>query len=184
MKRIPMPIVEVLPIITKFDKPDWVFDKKILKTMGIRSWFSLKGYWNKLSPRKFKLARDYKLRISFLKSTLFVPKGFIFDGASIPFFLQPLMSPTGILFIAALFHDYAYKHNRLLVEIITKRSNNVYKKRVIPYMENAGKMKFDNLFRKIAIHTNGLNLQCNTAWLGLTIGGFKAWYKHRRNNDD
>ena len=44
-----------------------------------------------------------------------IPAGFKFDGASIPKFLHPFLSPqVGVLLIGGLVHDYAYKYATLL----------------------------------------------------------------------
>ena len=42
-----------------------------------------------------------------------IPKGFQFDGASIPKFLHTWLSPTGVLLMGGLVHDYAYKYATL-----------------------------------------------------------------------
>jgi len=39
-----------------------------------------------------------------------IPKGFETDGASVPRLLWPVFSPSGVLFEAAVLHDYLYKN--------------------------------------------------------------------------
>ena len=73
------------------------------------------GWWKKLwiwisATRKFKVREDYTYYIPWLDVTVLIPAGFIFDGASIPRMFWPLLSPTGILFIPGLLHDYGYKY--------------------------------------------------------------------------
>lgn len=42
----------------------------------------------------------------------FIPVGTRTDGASLPFFLRPFLSPFGDYFPAALLHDYLLKHEK------------------------------------------------------------------------
>ena len=55
-----------------------------------------------------------------LDGTIYVPKGFVTDGASIPFAMVlafisfNLLRPIGVLFEAAIVHDYGCDHGGLL----------------------------------------------------------------------
>ena len=102
-----------------------------------------------------------------------IPKGFIFDGASIPRPLWILLSPVGLLFIQGLLHDYGYKYNRL--ELANPTDDNIY------YGENYGKLFWDKVFLKEGIRVNDFALIGAMAWLALLAFGWIAWRKHRRN---
>jgi len=56
--------------------------------------------WNKRA--KWQLKKAYTSHNKKVK----VPKDFITDGASIPFYARMFFSPTGIYFGAAIVHDY------------------------------------------------------------------------------
>lgn len=45
---------------------------------------------------------------------MMVPKGYIFDGASVPRPLYVLFNPTGRLFYASLAHDFAVKEQKIV----------------------------------------------------------------------
>jgi len=46
---------------------------------------------------------------------IFIPKKFIFNGASIPRAFSPLYLPNGILYLGAFIHDFCYEFGGLLV---------------------------------------------------------------------
>ena len=71
------------------------------------------------------------------KIELIVPKGFIFDGASIPRLFWAFLNPTGLLLIQGLLHDYAYKYNQLWQEVDGQ---------AIPYKNGADRDFWDVLF--------------------------------------
>ena len=85
-----MPILQPIPIPTK----NRCFFARILVWL--------------VESRKWKLVKKYRYKMRD-GTVLVIPKGFEFDGASIPRPLWPLLSPTGLFLIPSLFHDYAYK---------------------------------------------------------------------------
>ena len=151
-----MPILEPLPIRTKSVKNPFY---------RIYQWI--------FSIRQWRLTEDwhYTLRDG---TTIFIPAGFTFDGASIPRPLWMLLSPTGLLFIPGLIHDYGYKYNTL--KSLDKQGN------VIDYQRGAGKAYWDKLFRQIGIDVNGVVSIDVLAWLALALGGWFTWWMHRKND--
>ncbi|HHM06018.1 MAG TPA: DUF1353 domain-containing protein [Gammaproteobacteria bacterium] len=90
-----MPELQPLPIPTKH-LPGSV--RKILAGLfGVRQWRVLEN-------------REYKINAG---TAVVMPKGFVCDGASIPRPLWALLSPTGLLLIPGLLHDYGYKYDML-----------------------------------------------------------------------
>ena len=76
-----------------------------------------KGFWKGillwlLGVRHWEIAKDFEYVLNGNKYV--IPAGFKFDGASIPKFLHPFLSPVGVLLIGGLVHDYAYKYATLL----------------------------------------------------------------------
>ena len=126
-----------------------------------------KRTWKYLTTsNRFRLTKDWKITIPD-KTQVMVPKGFEFDGASIPWFLRFFATSFGPLLRGALVHDYGYRHNFLL-----------------DWDENAikiekGQKYFDDLFRDIAAVTSHLKGLACFAWAGVRSFGHIAWDKHR-----
>ena len=76
-----------------------------------------KGFWGAIwmwlmGTRHWEVADDWAFKIG--GEGYIIPQGFQFDGASIPKFLHTWLSPTGVLLMGGLVHDYAYKYETLL----------------------------------------------------------------------
>jgi hypothetical protein len=131
-----------------------------------------KGFWGAilmwlLGVRKWRITQNFNYKIR--GQEYVIPRGFEFDGASVPKFLA-FLSPVGVLLIGGLVHDYAYKYAAL------KPANNKDSLLLLD-KENA-----DKIFRDINIEVNGFHFLNYLAYYGLRVGGFFAWYKHRKNN--
>lgn len=132
-----------------------------------------KGFWGAIwmwlmGTRHWEVADDWAFRIG--GEGYIIPQGFQFDGASIPKFLHTWLSPTGVLLMGGLVHDYAYKYETLL------RSGQKETMGVID------QKKADEIFRDINIEQNGFHFLNNLAYWALRIGGFMAWNGHRKRN--
>ena len=132
-----------------------------------------KGFWGAIwmwltGVRTWKVAEDWTFKID--GSWYVVPAGFVFDGASIPKFLHTWLSPTGVLLMGGLVHDYAYKYATLLKMNKKKTMGTITQK------------KADEIFRDINIEQNGFHLLNKLAYWALRIGGFIAWNGHRKVN--
>src|SRR6056300_1580895 len=76
-----------------------------------------KGFWKAIfmwlfGVRKWIIAKDFHYSLG--GQDFVIPKGFEFDGASVPKFLAMFLSPTGVLLMGGLIHDYGYKYGTLL----------------------------------------------------------------------
>tara|TARA_R100001480_G_scaffold103089_1_gene106193 strand:- start:459 stop:1037 length:579 start_codon:yes stop_codon:yes gene_type:complete len=142
------PVLKPLPIKTK---GKGFFKMLTMWLFGVRHWEIVKDF-------------EYELR----GETYVIPKGFQFDGASIPKFLHTFLSPVGVLLIGGLVHDYAYKYETLL------------KKNKKDTMGIINQKKADEIFRDVNIEINGFYLMNMLAFWSLRIGGFAAWKKHRK----
>ena len=134
-----------------------------------------KGFWGAIwmwitGTRHWELAKDWKYSIN--GQDFVIPKGFKFDGASIPKFLHTWLSPTGVLLMGGLVHDYAYKYATL------KRVAGSDSKT----MGTINQKKADQIFRDINIEQNGFHFLNYLAYWALRIGGFVAWNGHRKVN--
>ena len=132
-----------------------------------------KGFWGAiwlwiLTVRTWTITKDfhYKLRgVEYVR-----PKGFTFDGASVPKFLASFLSPVGVLLIGGLVHDYAYKYAAL-------KPKNSKDALLIVNQHEA-----DKIFRDINIEVNGFHFLNYLAYWALRLGGFVAWNGHRKRN--
>ena len=119
-----------------------------------------------LGVRHWEIAKDFHYELNGEKFV--IPKGFKFDGASIPKFLHTFLSPVGVLLIGGLVHDYAYKYQTLLKHGKKETMGIITQK------------KADEIFRDINIEINGFFLMNYLAYYSLRLGGFVAWNKHRK----
>jgi len=131
-----------------------------------------KGFWGAIllwsfGSRHWEIAKDFHYSIN--GKDFIIPKGFKFDGASVPKFLGQFLSPVGVLLIGGLVHDYGYKYETLLLK--TKKTIGIKDQKWM-----------DETFRDINIEVNGFYLLNYLAYWALRIGGFVAWNKHRKVN--
>ena len=131
-----------------------------------------KGFWSAIwmwltGSRHWVIAENFEFTIK--GDTYVIPKGFQFDGASIPKFLHTWLSPTGVLLMGGLIHDYAYKYATL-------------KKKGKGTMGTLDQRQSDVIFRDINIEINGFKFLNYLAYWALRVGGFVAWNGHRKHN--
>ena len=121
-----------------------------------------------LTTRKWEITSDFLFTID--TTSYVIPKGFVFDGASVPKFFRSWLSPMGVLLVGGLVHDYAYKYETLRLsgkpKALTKKNQKWC----------------DQLFRDINIHVNGFKIINYGAYYALRLGGWMAWKKHRKVN--
>ena len=132
-----------------------------------------KGFWKGiimwlLGTRSWTIIKDFKYTIN--GTNYVIPKGFSFDGASIPKFLRTFFSPVGVLLIGGLVHDYMYKYSAC------KPAD---KKGQLLLVDQK---KADQIFRDINIEVNGFYFMNYLAYWSLRLGGFVAWNGHRKRN--
>lgn len=132
------------------------------------NWFqrALKSF----KRRNWELVEDYVLYIPWLNETFLIPKGFIFDGASVPRAFWLLVDPTGILLIGSMFHDFGYRYTCFLNDKFEIVHADVKREFV------------DDLIKDISEYENGWHLMNDAAWAALRVFGWVGWYKDRRDN--
>ena len=132
-----------------------------------------KGFWGAifmwlLGKRHWEISKDFTFELHGTKYV--IPKGFTFDGASVPKFLATFLSPVGVLLLGGLVHDYAYKY-AALKPALQKSS------RLILNQKQA-----DKIFRDINIEINGFYFLNYLAYWALRLGGWFAWSGLRKRN--
>jgi hypothetical protein len=115
---------------------------------------------------------DYTLYLPWLNTTILIPKGFIFDGASVPRVFWPILDPVGILLIGSIFHDFGYVYGFLLDE----QHNKVF--------NNASRAFVDRQIRDINTYINGTFILNEIAWVVLRLFGGFVWAKYRKCERD
>ena len=138
-----MPILRPLPI----------------KTKG-KHWWHIVWIWF-ISRREWELMEDY-FYIMPDGTVLFVPKGFVFDGASIPRVFWLLLSPTGLLLIPSLFHDYMYTHGFIVRALPAEDAL---------HTSPVSRKYADDLFVTVALAVNGIRFVAWGAWAAVRVFG-------------
>lgn len=146
--------------------------KEMPRMQPIRIDTAGKGFWGAIwlwfmGVRHWRIAEDFEYTLKGEK--YIIPAGFEFDGASVPKFLAAWLSPTGVLLMGGLIHDYAYKYATL-------------KRKGKGTMGTLTQKQADVIFRDINIEQNGMHLLNYLAYWALRIGGFVAWNGHRKRN--
>lgn len=164
-------------VINIFDKHDREIvgfkytDFPVLQPIRIptkdKGFFSAIWMWI-FGRRNWVLVKDFKFELEGTKYV--VPKGFIFDGASIPKYFAMWLSPVGVLLMGGLIHDYMYKYECLLHADKKSACKPIKLKRA------------DEIFRDINIEINGFYVMNYVAYYGLRLGGWWPWRKHRKAN--
>ena len=128
------------------------------------------GIWMWIATsRKWEITSDFLFTID--NTNYVIPKGFIFDGASVPKYFRSWLSPMGVLLVGGLVHDYAYKYETL------RLSGNKAKA-----LTKKNQKWCDQLFRDINIDVNGFKIINYIAYYALRLGGWLAWNGHRKRN--
>ena len=165
-----MPVLIPVPIITK-DMGFWT---------GIRTWL--------FTRRIFELGEDFNFtydrneQIGDTMSEYVIPKGFRTDCASIPRYLSAFLSPTGLLLIPGIVHDYCYRTGyyppmKLLIFDLNNSGTHQKNKQFF-YEETITRKNSDIWFHKIAISVNGFVVLNYIAYIGLRLTGWWGWTGH------
>lgn len=118
------------------------------------------------TTRQWEIVEDWEYELD--GTTYVIRTGFVFDGASIPKYFWNYLSPTGVLLIPGLIHDWAYKYQTL-------ESTNAYKEMVT-------QKQADIIFRDVAIDVNGFKAINYIAYYALRLFGWWAWRGHRKKD--
>lgn len=123
--------------------------------------------------RKWQVAEDWCYEHG--GDTFIVPKGFVFDGASIPRPFWPLLSPIGLLLLPGLIHDFGYRYNYIWCKDASAACGYVKK------YENADQLFWDKLFYAVGKEVNGMKIIDCIAFIALKSLGHLAWNENRDN---
>ena len=115
--------------------------------------------------RQWQVVEDWHYTLPNNKEII-IPKGFIFDGGSYPAILWFIYSPTGLLLIPVILHDFCFQYNYFWV----KQDNKVFK-----YKEGNGFIKWSALIRNVGIARNELLVIDYLTWSVCIMFGWINW---------
>ena len=97
-----------------------------------------------------------------------IPAGFLFDGASVPNALYPVIDATALdLIIPGALHDYAYRLDALQIRIGSKD------------IRGFTRWEADELFREVAEFCGIGALDCAKLYYGVRMGGGSSYARKR-----
>jgi hypothetical protein len=101
------------------------------------------------------------------------PIPFVSDGSSIPTCFYSLVSPKKTL-IAGIVHDWLYDTGKVTVNEIVKDE---WKRQTCITRKQA-----DMVWKDICIHCGVIGLVSTLGYIGLRIGGWRAWNYYRKTD--
>lgn len=107
------------------------------------------------------------------KRVIIIPKGFVFDGSSYPAIVWLFYSPTGLLLIPVILHDFCFQYNYLWA---------VQNDRVFKFKQGCGFFKWSALIRNVGIKRNELVLIDYLTWLMCVTCGWVNWLTFQKKN--
>lgn len=128
--------------------------------------------------RRYELMQDWKCELLGRGFTFIIPKGFIFDGASIPRLFWNMLSPSGYLFLAGLLHDFIFKY-RFVYIYSSVESLDGDERRIVKdwFNQKQADRMFETLADKICM---GAHLFTKVAYISLRGFGWRTWNKYRK----
>ncbi len=156
-KEIHFPVTKAIYNIA----PKRVWYQKIVNFITYRRWFEVDA--------------DYVLWVPILGSYIFVPKTFLFDGASVPKILNSIFSPTGILLLGALPHDFGYRYEKLI--LIDEMTGELY-------IRSFTKSELDEIFESLCVWESGFKKASAVAEKTLALAGSIGWRENRKKNSN
>lgn len=146
---------------------------------GIMAWMHSVRKWRLTEHWKYDLPES--CCVGCRKVKIIVPKGFEFDGASIPRPLWAVLHPSGLLLIQALVHDFAYRRGFLWKLVIDEKTGE--KTGEVCRCEGS-KEDWDALFQKIGADVNGVRTVNSIAYWAVRRFGRRAWDKNEECRDE
>ncbi|WP_159821188.1 DUF1353 domain-containing protein [Colwellia sp. 20A7] len=120
--------------------------------------------------RQWQLVEDWHYVLP-NKRVIIIPKGFVFDGSSYPSLVWIFFSPTGLLLIPVILHDFCFTYDYLWA----KQGDRVYK-----FKTGNGFYKWSALIRNVGIERNELLLIDYFMWLVCISFGWINWFTFQR----
>jgi len=120
--------------------------------------------------RQWQLIEDWHYTLP-NQRVIIIPKGFVFDGSSYPAIVWLFYSPTGLLLIPVILHDFCFQYNYLWA---------LQDDRVFKFKQGSGFFKWSALIRNVGIERNELLLIDYFTWLMCIVFGWVNWLTFQR----
>lgn len=128
------------------------------------------GYFKRLKQlfirRNYILVEDFFLYTELLDGWLYIPRNFVYDNASIPFWLRGFSSPDGPLLFGSIPHDFGCRFGCVLFASYNGGPFEV---------RDLEKEDIDKLFRTLNDRQNELYIFNSLAYCAVRIGGFFSY---------
>ena len=120
-----------------------------------------------IGRNKYRLEEQYQLNFDGY-SRIVVPKGFVYDGASVPTGFYWILKRDGLCRAAALIHDFIYKHKGMnCVQTLNRKRNFVYKE--------VDRKFADDLFYDLLLLAGVKKWKAKTAYRAVRMFGWYSW---------
>ena len=134
-----------------------------------------------ISRKDYELVSDvsYLWKIDGAVFKLIIPKGFVCDGASIPWFLWSVLKlhPDGLMRSASWLHDYVYRYGGFVPKTqFFVAVNGEWKES----KRHISKTESDGLFRMIMEYHGISKFKAGIAWMGVVSFGWITWNKNKK----
>jgi hypothetical protein len=147
-----------------------------LPTKGL-SWWKAAWVWL-MTTRQYEVTENWFFYLKKYKIWVMIPKGFVFDGASVPRIFRMFFTPAGILFLPGLIHDYGYRYGFIFGNEFSNGNPDAYY--VFKYFSFFDRTDWDDLFKEVAIQVNGMKALMYLPYWAVLVGGGFVWKKHRK----
>lgn len=128
-------------------------------------------FWRLLfRKRQWQLIDDWHYVLP-NKRVVVIPKGFVFDGSSYPAIVWLFFSPTGLLLIPVILHDFCFQYNYLWAE----QDDRLYK-----FKQGWGFVQWSAFIRNVGIERNELIIIDYIIWLMCLTFGWVNWLTFQR----
>ncbi|MBU8911951.1 MAG: DUF1353 domain-containing protein [Desulfobacterales bacterium] len=123
--------------------------------------------------REFLVLQPWVTWSEYIREYIYIPTGFVSDGASVPKMLNSLYGQTGVLLHGAFPHDFGYKYAGLI--LIDQETLHIYFQ---PYT----KKELDRIFKASCAAESGLPVSSGIATAALKLFGWPTWNNYRKKN--
>lgn len=146
----------------------------VLNYIGDKNWYERFFLW-RLNNRNWMIIEDWVVWSDYLQLWVKIPKGFIFDGASVPKMFQSVVNSVDALFYGSILHDFIYRFDQLIVCYDDNQGEWFLQ-------EKMGRKAADMIMKELSIQLEGVHLPANIGFIVLSPVGHFAWNKWRKKN--
>lgn len=129
----------------------------------------------RLTQRLWVITEDFIFWSAYLHCWVKIPKGFVFDGASIPKMLQFVINPTDAVLFGAVIHDFIYRFQQMII-----CTDEDYGRWALG--DNLKRRQADELIKEISLQYDNVEYAAYICYYVLLPFGEFAWKRARKRN--